>query len=40
MIEKGEIAIVGAKHHLETGMVEFFTDSWISTEKALEAQLA
>ena len=40
MIENGEIAIVGAKHHLETGMVEFFTDSWISTEKALEAQLA
>ena len=40
MIENGEIAIVGAKHHLETGMVEFFTDTWISSEKVAQAQLA
>jgi carbonic anhydrase len=33
MIEKGEIAIIGAKHHLDTGMVEFFEDT-LTTCKA------
>ncbi len=30
MIEKGEIAIIGAKHHLDSGKVEFFGDTFIS----------
>ncbi len=30
MIEKGEIAIIGAKHHLDTGKVEFFEDTFLS----------
>ena len=30
MIEKGQIAIIGAKHHLETGRVEFFEDTLIA----------
>ena len=40
MIEKAEIAIVGGKHHLDTGMVEFYENTWISSEKAAQAQLA
>jgi carbonic anhydrase len=32
MIEKGEIAIIGAKHHLDTGVVDFLMDTWISNE--------
>jgi carbonic anhydrase len=34
MIEKNEIAIIGAKHNLETGRVEFLEDTWISNTKA------
>lgn len=30
MIEAGEIAIIGAKHDLETGMVEFLEDTLVS----------
>jgi carbonic anhydrase len=30
MVEKGEIAIIGAMHNLETGLVEFYEDSLIS----------
>ncbi|MCR6639016.1 MAG: carbonic anhydrase family protein [Sporocytophaga sp.] len=30
MVEKGEIAIIGAMHNLETGIVEFYEDSLIS----------
>jgi carbonic anhydrase len=33
MIEKGEIAIIGAKHHLDSGKVEFFDDTLISNKK-------
>jgi carbonic anhydrase len=33
MIEKGEIAIIGGKHHLETGMVEFYDDTFIGNKK-------
>jgi carbonic anhydrase len=33
MIEKGEIAIIGGKHHLETGMVEFYNDTFIGNKK-------
>jgi carbonic anhydrase len=29
MIEKGEIAIIGAKHHLDSGLVEFYEDTWM-----------
>jgi carbonic anhydrase len=39
MIEKGEIAIVGAKHHLDTGRVEFYNDTLISTKKEVKAQI-
>lgn len=37
MIEKGEIAIIGAKHHLESGQVEFFEDTSITGKKAVKA---
>lgn len=40
MIEKGEIAIIGAKHNLETGIVEFYQDTWTSNEKEVKAQIA
>jgi carbonic anhydrase len=36
MIEKGEIAIIGGKHHLDTGKVEFFDDTWIYNKKTVE----
>jgi carbonic anhydrase len=38
MIEKGEIAIIGAKHHLDTGEVSFFEDSWISSKEEILAR--
>jgi len=38
MIEKGEIAIIGAKHFLDTGVVEFFDDTWISSKKEIKVQ--
>lgn len=40
MIEKGEIAIIGAKHHLDSGQVEFFEDSLISDKSAVRAQMS
>ena len=30
MIENGQVAIIGGKHHLDTGKVEFFEDTLIS----------
>ncbi|MGE3508376.1 MAG: carbonic anhydrase family protein [Vicinamibacterales bacterium] len=39
MIAAGELAIVGAKHDLTTGHVEFFPDTWISDRPALEATI-
>jgi carbonic anhydrase len=33
MIEKGEIAIIGGKHHLDTGMVEFYDDTFIGSKE-------
>jgi carbonic anhydrase len=33
MIEKGEIAIIGGKHHLDTGMVEFYDDTFICSKE-------
>ncbi len=37
MISSGEVAIVGAKHDLASGMVEFYDDTWVSDRVALEA---
>lgn len=39
MIEKGEIAIIGAKHHLDSGLVEFLDDTWVSNKKAIQSQV-
>jgi carbonic anhydrase len=38
MIEEGEIAIIGAKHDLETGLVEFLEDTWVHNTKSIEKQ--
>lgn len=40
MLEKGEIAIVGAKHHLDTGHVDFYDASWTSNKKEVKAQVS
>lgn len=40
MIERGEIAIVGAVHHIDTGMVEFLPETMISTEADVKAQMS
>jgi carbonic anhydrase len=40
MIENGEIAIIGAKQDLETGMVEFFEDSIICNKSDVRAQMS
>lgn len=32
MVEAGQIAIIGGKHHLDTGRVEFFDDTLVSCE--------
>jgi carbonic anhydrase len=39
MIEKGEIAIIGAKHHLDTGKVVFMEDTLVSNKKEVKAQI-
>lgn len=40
MIEKGEIAIIGAMHYLETGEVEFYPDSLISNKADVKKQMS
>ncbi len=40
MIEEGRIAIIGGKHHLDTGEVNFFDDSWISSSGEFHAAMA
>ena len=40
MIERGEIAIIGAKHHLDTGEVEFYEDTLISNTSAVRTQMS
>lgn len=40
MIEAGEIAIIGAKHNLDTGHVEFLEDTLVSSKTEVMAQLA
>lgn len=39
MIESGEIAIIGAKHHLDTGTVDFFEDTWVGSRAEIMAQM-
>jgi len=29
MVQAGQVAIIGAKHHLESGAVTFFDDTWV-----------
>lgn len=36
MIEKGEIAIIGGKHQLDTGKVDFFEDTLITNKKKVK----
>jgi carbonic anhydrase len=36
MIENGEIAIIGAVHDLETGLVTFLDDTWLTDRKDVE----
>lgn len=40
MIENGEIAIIGAKHDLETGKVEFFDDTMICGKSDVRAKMS
>ena len=40
MIEAGEIAIIGAKHNLDTGQVDFLEDTLVSCKTEVMAQLA
>lgn len=40
MIEKGEVAIIGAKQNLETGIVEFYEESMISGKSDVRAQMS
>lgn len=40
MIEKGEVAIIGAKHDLESGVVEFYEESMISNKADVRAQMS
>jgi len=39
MIEKGEIAIIGAKHDLDTGHVEFYDDTMIACASDVRSQI-
>lgn len=39
MLERGEIAIIGAIHHLESGKVEFLEDTWTSDIAQVKGQL-
>jgi len=40
MVENGEIAIIGAKHDLDTGLVEFFDDTLISNKSDVKTQMS
>lgn len=39
MIEKGEIAIIGAKHYLDSGVVEFMEDTFITNKKTVRSHV-
>lgn len=36
MITQGEVAIIGAKHDLATGQVDFYDDTWVADRPTLE----
>lgn len=38
MIERGELAIIGAKHDLPSGRVDFFQDTWMFDRASLETR--
>ncbi|MBK9798644.1 MAG: carbonic anhydrase [Bacteroidetes bacterium] len=40
MIENGEIAIIGAKHNIETGLVEFYPETLISNKSDVRTQIS
>lgn len=40
MIEKGEIAIIGAKHNLDSGHVEFFEETMICNKSDVRVQMS
>lgn len=40
LIEKGEVAIIGAKHNLESGVVEFFDESLICGKSDVKAKMS
>lgn len=40
MVESGEIAIIGAMHNLDSGMVEFMDDTWVSSKKEIESNVS
>ena len=37
LIEKGDVAIIGAKHDLASGEVEFFADTWVHDRASMDA---
>lgn len=39
LIDRGQVAIIGAKHDLASGQVEFFDDTWVTGRASLEALL-
>ena len=39
MLERGEIAIIGGIHHLESGKVEFLDDTWTTDIEQVKRQL-
>ena len=39
MIEKGEIAIIGGKHDLDSGTVEFYADTLLSSQAEMQRKL-
>ncbi len=40
MIERGDIAIIGAKHNLDTGKVEFYDDTMICSKSDVRSQMS
>jgi carbonic anhydrase len=39
MIEKGEVAIIGAKHDLDSGHVEFYDDTYIASTDDIRTRM-
>ncbi|MDO8795148.1 MAG: carbonic anhydrase family protein [Vicinamibacterales bacterium] len=40
LIDRGALAIIGAKHDLATGLVDFYADTWMCGHQALQPVLA